>query len=71
MTQEEFVLDLEGFLRTEYNITRSDLPSDTGNLADNAYKLSKTDTGYKIYLDMNVAPYAGYLDQPGRSTAGY
>ena len=71
MTQDEFEADLEQFLYNTYNIVRSDLPRDTANLADNAYKMVKTATGYKIYLDMNVAPYAGYPNDPGHVTANY
>ena len=65
MTEAEFLLDFEQFLRTQFELYRKTLPYDTGNLSLNAYNLEKTATGYKIYIDLNIAPYAEYLDNKG------
>ena len=71
MTEEEWIEDFEAYLNSRYEAHRFELPYKTGNLRDNSYKLVKTSSGYEIYLDLNVAPYAEYIDRPGYKTEKY
>lgn len=41
---------------------RNELPFKTGRLAYQSFKLFKTDTGWSLKVDLNIAPYAVYLD---------
>ncbi len=41
---------------------RNELPFKTGRLAYQSFKLVKTDTGWKLYINLNISPYAVYLD---------
>lgn len=63
MTEDEFIAEFEKELYTQFNISKTLSPYKTGNLRENAIKILKTPTGYKIYVDMDIAPYAQWLDQ--------
>lgn len=62
MTYEEFEADFENYINETFGIEKLKSPYKTGNLRNNGYKLVKTDSGYKIYIDETAAPYAQYLD---------
>lgn len=63
MTVDEFIKEFETELYTRFNISKQLSPYKTGNLRNNAIQILKTPTGYKIYVDLDVAPYAQWLDQ--------
>lgn len=47
-----------------YAIVQKTLPYRTGNLAYNAFKITdKGDHNYTITIDLDIAPYAYYLDE--------
>ena len=71
MTEKEFLADFDQFIHTQFEIYRKTLPYLTGNLSLNAYKLERTPNGYKIYIDLSIAPYAEYINQPGRVHEGF
>lgn len=62
MTEEEFLTEFEDMLYTEFNISKTLSPYKTGNLRNNAIQIIKVPTGYKIYVDLDTAPYAQWLD---------
>lgn len=35
----------------------------TGNLAYNAFQLHRTPEGYELSIDLNIAPYAEWIDR--------
>ena len=35
----------------------------TGNLAYNAFQLHRTPEGYELSIDLNIAPYASFIDR--------
>ena len=63
MTAEEFIEEFENELYTQFNISRTLSPYKTGNLRNNGIQIVKKPGGYKIYVDLDVAPYAQWLDQ--------
>ena len=85
MTEAEFRLDFENFIDILFEEYRHKLPRSqwagilnpkskdrtTGNLRNNAYKLTKTSKGYKLWIDDSIAFYAKYIDEPGHVTQGY
>ena len=84
MTEEEFSLAFYAYILDVVNGIRGEsvesyghrwipgrLPYDTGNLANNAFKITKTATGYKIYIDQGVAPYASEIDKGNYYTSRY
>ena len=62
MTEEEFIKEFENELYTRFNISKQLSPYKTGNLRNNAIQILKRPNGYKIYVDLSIAPYAQYLD---------
>lgn len=68
MTNEEIVKSIF----TNAEIIRKTLPYKTGNLQNNAYKIKKIDdTHFDVTIDLSIAPYAEYINNPGYRTAGY
>lgn len=63
MTLEEFLIEFEDALYTEFNISKHLSPIKTGNLRYNGIQILKKPNGYKIYVDLDKAPYAQWLDQ--------
>ncbi len=45
-------------------------PKDTWNLATNALKLETTATGWVIFIDLAIAPYMPYTEEPWINRAG-
>lgn len=64
MTREYFEAKLASSINKNFINLQQSLPIDTGNLRYAATKLIKTPTGFRIYIDTSVAPYATYLDEP-------
>jgi len=62
MTYEEFKEDFEDYINETFETEKLKSPYKTGNLRNKAYKIIKSNNGYKIYIDMNIAPYAKHLD---------
>lgn len=71
MTEEEFLWDFDQFIHTQFELYRKTLPYLTGNLSLNAYKLEKGPKGYKVYIDLSIAPYAEYINQTGKVHEGF
>lgn len=84
MTNDELIELIEQAIMTSSNIVRKTLPygkrafideqgrSHPGNLQNNAFKvIKKDDNSYDICIDLNIAPYADYINQPGYKTSGY
>ena len=82
--EQEFRMMFDRYIRTlfsqiqaesaasyDHNWVAGRLPYDTGNLANNAFKLERTPTGYVIYLDPGLAPYIDDLDKSSYYTHGY
>lgn len=57
------------YTRVEHAVMRAfsrmqnGMPRDTGLLAEMAFKLDFTDTGWKMFVDLQVSPYAVYLER--------
>ena len=62
MTVEEFKQDFESELYKIFNISRDLSPYKTGNLRYNGIQIMKTPTGYRVWVDLEKAPYAQWLD---------
>ena len=72
MTQKEVADLIDEKVRTAFEIARKTLPYKTGNLSMNAYQIVKIDdTHFDIKIDLNIAPYAEYIDRPGYRSYGY
>ena len=84
MNEEEFRASFDAYLKNLFSNTQMEaqasanhhwapgrLPYASGNLANVAFKLEKTPTGYKLYIDQNVAFYASIIDQEGYYTSRY
>ena len=67
MTDAEAVKIIEGFVNETFEEVRPFLPIKTGNLRNNAYKIAKTKNGWRVIVDLRVAPYADYLDGKPRT----
>jgi len=37
-------------------------PRDTGNLADNSFKMEEDGSSCELYIDLDIAPYGEYLE---------
>ena len=60
MTNADVETAIAAFVQTLRDLA----PYDTGNLALNAIRYEKTGPGqYKIYVDLNIAPYQVYLNE--------
>ena len=70
MTQRAFEKLLEFSILKNFGKMQVALPYKTGNLSMNSFKLVRTSTGWKIYIDETIAPYAKYLDSKPK-TAGW
>lgn len=62
MTPQTFRKLVQFSVLKHYGKMQRLLPYKTGNLAMNSFKLEETETGWKIYIDEKIAPYAKYLD---------
>lgn len=72
MTQDELLDYITQSVRTNFEIIRKTLPFKTGNLSQNAYQLIKIDENkWDIKIDLNIAPYAEYINRPGYKTEGF
>lgn len=69
--EKKYLMDIDEAMNKAYAIVQKTLPYKTGNLSRNAFKLERTANGYKLYVDLKIAPYAKYIDQPGYKTDGY
>ena len=64
MTAQDFDRSIFRFVQ----ILRDLAPKDTGNLAYNAIRYEKTgEHSYKIYVNLDIAPYQVYLNEPTKS----
>lgn len=52
------------YVMKHYAVMQKQLPYLTGNLAYNAFQIHKTNQGYELYIDLNIAPYGSYIDRP-------
>ena len=52
------------YVMKHYAVMQKQLPYLTGNLAYNAFQIHKTNQGYELYIDLNIAPYASFIDRP-------
>lgn len=72
MTIENLVDRIAQAVQSSGNIVRVTLPRKTGNLQDNAYYIKKIDDyHYDIGINLEIAPYAQYINEPGYRTQGY
>ena len=63
MTESELYWKIARSVRTNVELIRKRLPYRTGNLAYRSFKCDRLGPGnYKIYIDLEIAPYAYYLD---------
>lgn len=62
MTYDEFVADFEVELYKIFGQSKLLSPYKTGNLRNNALQIVKTQTGFKVTVDLDKAPYAQWLD---------
>jgi hypothetical protein len=56
---------------SDHNWSSGSLPYDSGFLANSAFRLERTATGWRISIDTGMAPYADYINQAGYYTQGY
>lgn len=70
MTKEYLVKRIEFAIYKNFTLMRVELPIKTGRLQYRAFKLKKTASGWTLYIDLNISPYAVYLDDKGK-TAGW
>lgn len=59
------------YVAKHYAVLQKRMPYLTGNLAYNALHLIKKPNGYDIKIDLNIAPYAEYIDRPDYRTYQY
>lgn len=52
------------YVMKHYAVMQKQLPYLTGNLAYNAFQIHKTNQGYELSIDLNIAPYAEWIDRP-------
>ena len=84
MDEKALISIIDQAIRTNAEIIRKTMPYGKrnyidklghfhpGNLMNNAYKIKSLGDGkYDIYLDLDIAPYAEYIDQAGYKTYGY
>jgi len=71
MDREYFEKDFDLFINNLFNENKSSLPSDSGNMKNNAYKIKRTKTGWDIYIDDSVAPYAKWLEENPNKKQGF
>ena len=62
MTEAEFLEEFEAELYTTFGIEREKSPYKTGNLRYNGIQIMKTPRGYRIWVDLSIAPYSQFLD---------
>lgn len=56
----------------KYNPGAHLLPRKTGNLSRNSFKVKQVgDNKWDVYIDGTTAPYARYLDEPGKVTKNF
>ena len=53
------------YVAKHFAVLQKQLPYLTGNLAYNATKLVRVNSGYEISIDLTIAPYAVWIDRPG------
>ena len=70
MTRENLRRKIEFAIRKEFSLMRVELPIKTGRLQYRAFKLEETAYGWRLYVDLNISPYAVYLDDKPK-TAGW
>ncbi len=70
MTREYLHKRIEFAIRKEFSLMRVELPIKTGRLQYRAFKLEETESGWRLYVDLNISPYAVYLDDKPK-TAGW
>ena len=62
MTVEEFKVEFENELYNIFKEEREKSPIKTGNLRYNGIQIIKTPTGFRVWVDLEKAPYAQWLD---------
>ena len=62
MTIDEFKEEFEAELYNIFGEEREKSPYKTGNLRYNGIQVIKTPKGYRVWVDLSIAPYAQWLD---------
>ena len=62
MTTDEFIDAFEEYLTALTHAHAMKSPYKTGNLRYNAIKVEKTENGFRVYVDLDKAEYAKWLD---------
>lgn len=62
MTVEEFEKEFEEELYKIFGESKQLSPYKTGNLRNNGIQIMKTPSGFKVWVDLDKAPYARWLD---------
>ena len=70
MTRDYIIKRIEIAIIKNFKIMQLELPVKTGRLRMRSFKLERTAQGWKLYIDLQIAPYAIYLDSK-RKTAGW
>jgi len=70
MTQEYLRKKIEFAIHKQFSLMRVELPIKTGRLRYRAFKLEKTEYGWRLYVDLKISPYAVFLDDKPK-TAGW
>ena len=70
MTRAYLIKRIEFAIRKNFVLMRAELPIKTGRLQYRAFKLVKTAEGWSLTVDLEISPYAVYLDDMPK-TAGW
>lgn len=61
-TAKDITREVNKLISKWYNRAKRDLPYDTGNLINNGFRIQQNGLKYEIYIDLNKADYALYLN---------